>query len=175
MQARLSHSRKRMLTQGSWRTTGSLFLALALVVAAPGHALFAFAQEKAEKPAGKSLYKRLGGYDEIASIVDDFLGRMAKDPQFARFGTGRSVASKQRARQLIVDQLCALTGGPCVYIGRDMQTSHQGLGITENEWEASGKYMAETLEKHGIPQKEQQELAAIIAELRADIVEKPKK
>jgi hypothetical protein len=31
-----------------------------------------------------SLYKRLGGYDAIAAVVDDFIGRLASDPQQSR-------------------------------------------------------------------------------------------
>jgi hypothetical protein len=50
---------------------------------------------------------------------------------------GRSIDSYQRARQLLVDQICSLSGGPCYYIGRDMKTSHVGLGITESEWDAN--------------------------------------
>src|SRR5215831_17438031 len=73
-----------------------------------------------EKP---SLYQRLGKYDVIAGIVDDFLSHIRSDPQFSRF-TGRSQDSLKRARQLFVDQLCALSGGPCIYIGRDMKTAH---------------------------------------------------
>src|SRR5215831_14981082 len=75
------------------------------------------AQEK------QSLYQRLGKYDVIAGIVDDFLSHIRSDPQFSRF-TGRSQDSLKRARQLFVDQLCALSGGPCIYIGRDMKTAH---------------------------------------------------
>ncbi len=36
-----------------------------------------------------------------------------------------------------MEQICALAGGPCIYIGRDMKTSHRGLGITEEEWKAN--------------------------------------
>ncbi len=31
----------------------------------------------------------------------------------ARFGMGRSIDSNRRARQFLVDQICALAGGPC--------------------------------------------------------------
>ena len=66
----------------------------------------------------KSLYERLGGYNAIAAVVDDFVGRLVSDKQFERFFTGHSTDSKKRIRQHIVDQLCAAAGGPCVYTGR---------------------------------------------------------
>jgi hemoglobin len=125
-----------------------------------------------EKP-DESLYKRLGGYDAIAAVVDDFFGRLAGDPLFARFFMGHSTQTKARIRQLTVDQLCAITGGPCVYIGRDMKTAHAGLGINEAEWETSVKHLAATLDKFKVPQKEKDELIALAATLKGDIVEKP--
>lgn len=122
---------------------------------------------------GDSLYKRLGGYDALAAVTDDFIVRLATDPKVGRFFTGLSDNSKARVRQLVVDQLCAATGGPCVYIGRDMKTAHKGLGITEEDWNISVKHLVATLTKFKVPEKEQKEVAAALTTLKADIVEKP--
>lgn len=138
-------------------------------------------QEKMEKKmekksavvAEKSLYQRLGGYDAIAAVVDDFLGRLITDPQLNRFFTGASTDSKNRIRQLVVDQLCAATGGPCVYIGRSMKSSHAGLGITESDWQVSVNHLVATLDTFKVPQKEKDEVLAAISGLKGDIVEKP--
>jgi hemoglobin len=124
----------------------------------------------AQKP--DSLYKRLGGYDAIAAVTDDFLGRLVSDPSLAKFFTGHSTDSKQRIRQHVVDFLCLATGGPCVYEGRDMKTSHAGLGITGAEWDAGVKHLAATLDKFKVPQKEEDDLLAAASGLRKDIVEK---
>jgi hemoglobin len=132
------------------------------------------AQDKPAAKAGKSLYHRMGGYDVIAAVVDDFLGLLRDDPAFKRFGGGRSQGSLRRARQLIVDQICAATGGPCVYFGRDMKSSHEGLAITDAEWESSVKKLTAALEKNKVGATEQKELLAIVETLRKDIVEKPK-
>ena len=121
----------------------------------------------------ETLYSRLGGYDAIAAVVDDFIGRLGSDPQFARFINGFSRESKKRRRQLIVDQLCEAAGGPCFYIGRSMKASHEGLEITETEWAAMVKHLAGSLDKFKIPQKEKEELLAIVSSLKADIVEVP--
>src|SRR5437016_8596264 len=67
---------------------------------------------------GASLYQRLGGYDALAAVTDDFIGRLIGDPQLTRFFTGFSTDSKVLIRQHIVDFLCAATGGPCKYHGR---------------------------------------------------------
>ena len=119
---------------------------------------------------GDTLYKRLGGYNAIAAVTDDFLDGLAKDKQLGRFLTGLSDSSKKRLRQHVVDFLCQATGGPCVYTGRDMKTVHTGLGITESDWDASVKLLAGVLDKLKVPKKEKGETLAAVAGLKSDIV-----
>jgi hemoglobin len=118
-----------------------------------------------------TLYQRLGGYDALAAVSDDFIARLATDPDLGRFFTGLSLDSQQRLRQHLVDQLCAATGGPCVYIGRDMKTSHEGLGITEEDWEKTVGHLVATLDAFNVPEAERQDLFALLTELKPDIVE----
>lgn len=120
----------------------------------------------------KSLYQRLGGYDALAAVVDDFVVRLVTDKQFDRFFAGHSNDSKKRIRQHILDQFCAATGGPCIYTGRDMKTSHMGLGITDAEWDAAAKHLAASLDKFKVPEKEKGEVLAFVTTLKKDIVEK---
>jgi hemoglobin len=121
-----------------------------------------------------SLYKRLGGYDAIAAVTDDFIGRLATDKSLARFFGGHSKDSLGRIRQLIVDQLCAATGGPCVYIGRDMKTAHQGMGISEADWNASVAHLVATLNKFKVPEREKNEVLGAVSSFKNDIVEAKK-
>jgi hemoglobin len=120
-----------------------------------------------------SLYRRLGGYDSIAGIVDDLFALLRADPRFARFAFGRSTDSHLRAPQLLIDQLCALSGGPCTYIGRDMKTSHAGLGITEDEWETNLRYAQQVLAHHNVARQEQTEFLELFSRYKSDIVERP--
>jgi len=120
----------------------------------------------------KSLYTRLGGYDAIALVVDDFITRLATDKRFEKFFTGFSDDSKKRLRQHILDQFCAAAGGPCIYTGREMRTSHKGLGITEADWDAAAKHLVEGLDKYKVPEAEKNELLAFVVSQKKDIVEK---
>ena len=121
----------------------------------------------------KSLYTRVGGYDALALVVDDFIVRLATDKRFERFFAGFSNDSKQRLRQHILDQFCKAAGGPCVYLGRDMKTTHGGLGITEADWDAAAKHLVAAMDKYKVPQAEKDELIAFVATQKKDIVEKP--
>ena len=122
----------------------------------------------------QSLYKRLGGYDAIAAVTDDFIGRLAGDKSLQRFFTGHSKDSLGRIRQLVVDQLCAATGGPCVYIGRDMKSSHQGMGISEADWNAAVGHLVATLDKFKVPDREKKEVLGAVSGFKNDIVEQKK-
>ena len=144
-----------------------LIIAVVALMSSVGPIGSASAQEN------NSLYKRLGGYDALAAVTDKFINALATDPKLGRFFVGASDNSKMRIRQLVVDQLCAATGGPCVYIGRDMKSSHKGLGITEEDWNIAVNHLVKTLTNFKVPEKEQKELAGALMKLKADIVEKP--
>jgi hemoglobin len=135
-----------------------LLMTSTLAVAAP--------QQKTE-----SLYKRLGGYDAVAAVTDDFLNRLATDPQMGRFFQGLSTSSVTKTRQHIVDFLCQATGGPCAYHGRDMKTAHAGLKISKADWDLSVKLLTATLDKFQVPAKEKGEVLAAVGGLEKDIVE----
>jgi hemoglobin len=119
----------------------------------------------------KSLYERLGGYDAVAAVVDDFFGRMGADKQLQKYFVGFSDDSQRRTRQLTVDFICKATGGPCYYTGRDMATTHMGIGLTESDWTLAVKHLNGTLDKFKVPEKERGEVLAFISSLKDDIVE----
>lgn len=122
--------------------------------------------------ADDSLYKRLGGYDALAAVTDDFIVRLATDKKLAKFFDGVSDEHKKRIRQLVVDQLCAATGGPCVYIGQDMKTVHKGLKISDDDWNAAVADFVATLNKFHVAKREQDELGAALGKLKSDVVVK---
>lgn len=132
-----------------------------------------FAQQ-AKPMETKSLYQRLGGYDALAAVSDDFLSRLEKSKTLGRFFTGVSDDSAIKLRQHIIDFLCMATGGPCKYAGRDMKVVHTGLEITEADWDENVKLLKETLAKFNVPATEQGEVLAAVSGLKDSIVEKRK-
>lgn len=126
----------------------------------------------AQGTSDKSLYQRVGGYDALALVVDDFIGRLVADKRFEKFFVGHSEDSTKRIRQHILDQFCAATGGPCIYTGRDMKTTHKGLGISEADWDAAAKHLVASLDKFKVAEKEKGEILAFVTSLKKDIVEK---
>ena len=119
----------------------------------------------------KTLYERLGGYDAIAAVADNLLPRLENDVQLGRFWANRGDDGIAREKQLLIDYLCTSAGGPMLYTGRDMQTSHRGMGITESDWQIFIDHIKATLADFQVPQKEQDDVLAFIDSTRADIVE----
>ena len=140
-------------------------VSLVFLAAAPAAVFAQYAQKK-------TLYERLGGYDAIAKIVDDFLPRLSKDPKIAAMIGGLATTSRMRNRQLIVDQLCNETGGPCLYVGRTMEQAHQGLEINDQLWEFSQKALGDSLDASKVGEPERGELLALVEKHRAEIIEK---
>ncbi len=134
---------------------------LTFVLALPAAAL---AQEK-------SLYERLGGYDAISAVVDDFAAKLFADPVVGKRFFGMSDDSRQGFRQKNKNLVCKVTGGPCKVISRPAAVVHGGLGIKASEFDIVVNHIVDTLNKFEVPEKERQELLTIIGTLRPDIVE----
>jgi len=118
-----------------------------------------------------TLYERLGGYDAISAVANDLLPRLQADAQLGRFWQNRGEDGITREKQLLIDFLCSNAGGPLFYTGRDMQTSHKGMQISESDWTAFMGHLHATLESFKVPQAEVDDVIAFIESTKADMVE----
>lgn len=120
-----------------------------------------------------SLYDRLGGVYNIATVVDDFIDRIMVD---ARLNANPHVneahhrVSAAGFKYLVTEMVCWATGGPQQYTGRAMGDSHRHLQITEGEWGAFMDDFQQTLDKFQVPPLEQDELKAIVESTHEAIV-----
>jgi hemoglobin len=76
----------------------------------------------------------------------------------------------RREKQLLIDFLCASAGGPLYYTGRDMATSHKGMGISESDWQIFIGHVNATLDKFSVRAQEKTEVLAFIDSTKTDIV-----
>ena len=119
----------------------------------------------------KTLYERLGGYDAISAVVSDLLPRLRQDSGLGHFWQRRAEDSLKRSKQHLIDFLCSSAGGPVYYSGRDMKTSHQGMGISDADWAVFMRHLHATLDAFKIPKTERGELVAFVETTKADMVE----
>jgi hemoglobin len=121
-----------------------------------------------------SLWSRLGGEPAVKAVVHDFVTLAATDPQvdFTRGGKySLDAAGIANLEKLLVELISAVTGGPLKYEGRPIKTVHQGMAITDAQFNALAGDLAVVLKKYNVPKKETDELLAIVVSARKDVVE----
>ena len=118
-----------------------------------------------------TLYERLGGYDAINAVSRSLVTKLRAHPKLGRFWAHRGDDGIERELQLLVDYMCHKAGGPLYYTGRDMLTTHKGMGIDDADWTALLANLDITLEEFSVPDAERHDVVGFIQSLKADIVE----
>ena len=155
------------------RNSSTPWAALALVGMTAAWAPHAALAQEAAEGDEPSLYSRLGGLAPISVVVSDFIDAMVPDPMLNKnpaIDAARQRVPAPYLKYHVTAMVCQATGGPCEYHGRAMKPSHAHLNITEQEWDRMATIFSEVLAKHGVPEKEQQELFAVVGTTKADIV-----
>jgi len=115
----------------------------------------------------KSLYDRLGGKPAVTAVVDEFITRVVADDKIRdRFFN----VDADNLKKLLVEFVCVAAGGGCTYSGRDMAVSHDGMDLSQDEFDALAGDLVAALDKLEVPDKEKGELLAPIAALAPQIV-----
>jgi len=120
----------------------------------------------AQPAAAPTLYERIGGRAALIAVVDDAIENVSADPRinrrFANAGPGLT--------KNLVDLLCLRGGGPCQYTGLDMAAAHEGMFISDDEFDALVEDIAKSLDKFKVPAREKGESLAILRQMRNAIV-----
>lgn len=120
-------------------------------------------------PADDQLYRAFGEKAGLVTLMDDFMVRLVADP---RTGPYFAPANQQRIKEQLVEQLCALSGGPCVYKGADMKNSHISLGIKKSDFHALVEVLQVSMDAQGIAYYKQNEMLALLAPMNRDVITK---
>ncbi|MGQ0383549.1 MAG: group I truncated hemoglobin [Gammaproteobacteria bacterium] len=127
-------------------------------------------EPQVEVPApAKSLYDRLGGEAAIKAVVDEFVANVGADSRINQYFAN---ADLERLKGHLVNQIGQASGGPQQYTGRDMKTTHAGMGIDEAAFNALVEDLVKALDKFAVPQQEKDELLGLLGPMKGDIVEK---
>lgn len=115
-----------------------------------------------------ALYDRLGGQDAITAVVDDFVGNVAGDARINAFFANADIPA---LKQKLVEQICAATGGPCTYTGKNMKEAHAGMGVKDDHFAALVDDLVKSLDKFGVKDPEKTELLTALGGMKGEIVE----
>jgi hemoglobin len=144
---------------------GSLFL----MVVSVGLAACASMGTEKTTTSSPSLYRRLGGREGIAGVVDQFVVNALADPRIGPAFKSLPAEKVGPLKTNIADFICENTGGPCSYGGRTMQESHKGMKLTKDDVDACNAALAKALDQKGLGATEKRELMALVQGLMPSI------
>jgi hemoglobin len=144
-----------------------------LYAVSPG-VLGASAKADATAPKSSSLYERLGRREGIYKLMSASIDSLHSNEQLNRqnrkLAAAKGKTNPADLKQKVTDFICQLAGGPCAYRGRSMQESHGPLAITEADWKVFIDDTVRVLTELGVPTLDQEELLALMAPSKSDIV-----
>ncbi|HZZ51669.1 MAG TPA: group 1 truncated hemoglobin [Pseudonocardia sp.] len=126
-------------------------------------------------PAGEepSLYTRLGGYDAVYVFAAEALKKAMAHPATGHIWAHMSESSFYREHINFVDFLCQHWGGNVRYRGRDMVTTHRGMGLTDEHWAAMFDCLEECYEQFGLSAKLREEINTFMERFKPAVVGSP--
>ncbi|MDP3833967.1 MAG: group 1 truncated hemoglobin [Hydrogenophaga sp.] len=113
------------------------------------------------------LYQAFGEQAGIRSLMDDFVQRLRADP---RIGGQFKDTNLPNLAKSLGDQLCQLSGGPCVYKGPDMKTAHADMDINKGHFNALVEVLQQSMNARGIPFTRQNQMLALLAPMHRDTI-----
>lgn len=127
-----------------------------------------------------SLFDRIGGEPVMKKVVDDTIERARVDTNinWSRPGAPQGWQPTQENfedfKQGLTRYVSQQIGGPYKYEGEDMRSVHQGMRITDREFDAFMNHLRAALANNNVPEKEQQELVRVFEKTRSQIVQQPR-
>jgi hemoglobin len=132
-------------------------------------ALVACAPLAGPPEAADATFQGLGGKPGIKKIVAALIPLELSDP---RIKDSFADIDMKKIGLGLEDQFCELTGGPCHYTGKDMVEIHDGLNITNAQFNALVEDLQTAMDSVGVPTRFQNKLLAKLAPMQRDVVTK---
>jgi hemoglobin len=118
-------------------------------------------------PELQGVFEDFGGEAGLTVLMDDFMAIMLEDPRMRPFF---EKTDQVRVKRQLVEQFCAILGGGCTYTGRDMKSSHVGLGIDRADFNALVEDLQIAMDRNGVPFRSQNKLLAILAPMHREVI-----
>jgi hemoglobin len=123
-----------------------------------------------DAPATPSLYKRLGGREGIAGVVDGFVTNALADPRIGPAFKALPAAKVGPLKSNIADFICDQTGGPCSYVGRPMKEAHKGMRLAKEDFDACNAALAKALDSAKVAPADKEQVMKLVQSLMPEIV-----
>jgi hemoglobin len=117
--------------------------------------------------ADTTLFQQIGGEPVLRKTVDEFATIVEADE---RLNFTFAETDMPKFKQLLFEQICNLTAGPCKYTGRSMEESHRKLKATNAMFNALAEDLYIAFEHAGVPYRLQNKVMVMLAPMQRDIV-----
>ncbi len=117
--------------------------------------------------ASESLYQRIGGMPMLQTIADELIDEVAADPALNQ---SFDKVNLRRVKDLLGEQLCELSGGPCKYTGENMTLVHAGQNISEREFNGMVEALIVIMQRERVGIRERNELLRLLAPMKREVV-----
>lgn len=118
---------------------------------------------------GERLAAAFGGRAGIEAIADRAIELSEADPRIAEIFVAHDTV---RLKRTLGEQFCYLLGAGCEYTGRDMRSSHGGLGVTKADMNALVENLQQAMREADVPFAAQNKLLSKLAPMSRDVVER---
>lgn len=122
-----------------------------------------------EPYAGERLAEAFGGRDGIARIAARTVELSEADPRIAAIFVSHDMV---RLKRTLSEQFCYLLNAGCGYSGRDMRSTHKGMGVTKADMNALVENLQQAMREARVPFAAQNRLLAKLAPMSGEVVER---
>jgi hemoglobin len=118
-------------------------------------------------PELRPVLEQFGGEAGLTKLMDTFMAGLLADEKMGPFFANSDQA---RVKRQLVEQFCVILGGDCTYTGRDMKSSHAGLGIDRADFNRLVEVLQVAMDQHDVPFSAQNKLLAKLAPMHREVV-----
>jgi hemoglobin len=118
-------------------------------------------------PELRPVLEQFGGEAGLTKLMDTFMAGLLADEKMGPFFAN---SDQVRVKRQLVEQFCVILGGDCTYTGRDMKSSHAGLGIDRADFNRLVEVLQVAMDQHDVPFSAQNKLLAKLAPMHREVV-----
>ena len=114
-----------------------------------------------------TLAHDFGGQPGIRRMTDRLIEINQADPRTAAIFEGHDMV---RLRRTLFEQFCYILNAGCTYTGRDMKSSHSGMGTTRGDMNALVENLQKAMREEGVGFQAQNRFLSKLAPMSGDVI-----
>jgi hemoglobin len=114
-----------------------------------------------------TLYDRLGGKAGVTIIVDNLLFELGGNDKLIGFFANTDI---NRFRTKLIEQLCEVSDGDCVYTGDSMAKSHSSMTLNRSHFDSLVNDLVAAMNEAGTPVGAQNDLLARLVPMYDEVM-----